>query len=78
MPKTTPASVLFGVVTFAAAIALTAIEWVDDRPASERLRLLVRLACAVVVLGCCASSATAQAATHQLTTTSTHQEHINV
>lgn len=58
MPKSTLASVLFGVVTFAAALALTAIEWADDRPAADRVRALSQLGCAVAVLITCAASAT--------------------
>ncbi len=62
MPKTTLASVLVGIVTIAAALALTVIEWLDDRPIEDRVRALARVACAVVVLLTCASSTAPRAA----------------
>lgn len=58
MPKTTLASVLLGIVAFAAALALTAIEWVDDRPAADRVRALIQLGCVVAVFVTCAASTT--------------------
>lgn len=64
MPKTTLASVLFGLVTLGAAIALTVIEWADELPVSARLRPLIHLACAAAVLLSCGSSALPQAS-HQ-------------